>query len=65
MAHDEHNKRKGNSGFALVIFGALMFFLAPYIREDNPELATISLVSGFIIGGIGFYIKFIRHRKKP
>ena len=59
MAHDEHNKRKGNSGFALVIFGALMFFLAPYIREDNPELATIALISGFIIGGIGFYLSLI------
>ena len=64
MAHNEHNKRKGNSGFALIIFGAMMFFLAPYVQEDNPDLAIIALIAGFIIGGIGFYIKFIRHRKK-
>ena len=47
MAHNEHNKRKGNSGFALIIFGAMMFFLAPYVQEDNPDLAIIALIAGF------------------
>lgn len=65
MAHSEHNRSKNSGGFALIIFGALLLFLAPNIYPGMPELGTVSLVGGIIIGGIGFYLKFIkgRHRK--
>ncbi|MCV0391850.1 MAG: hypothetical protein K5790_00990 [Nitrosopumilus sp.] len=64
MVHGDHNKTKNNGGFALIIFGALLLFLAPNIYPNMPELGTISLVGGLIIGSIGFYLKFFRNREK-
>ena len=64
MVHSEHNKSKGGSSFALIICGALLLFLAPNIHPDNPELGTLALIGGVVIGGIGFYLKFIRARTK-
>lgn len=64
MAHNEHNKSRNSGGFALIIFGALLLFLAPNINTSNPELGTIALIGGIIIGGFGFYLKFIRTRVK-
>ena len=61
MAHSEHNRPKQSSGaFALIILGALMLFIAPTIHGDMPDLGVTSLVSGIIIGGIGFYLRFVR-----
>ena len=64
MAHNEHNKSRNSGGFALIIFGALLLFLAPNINTSNPELGTTALIGGIIIGGFGFYLKFIRTRVK-
>lgn len=64
MVHGEHNKTRNNGGFALIIFGALLLFLAPNIYPEMPELGTISLFGGIMIGGIGFYLKFFRNRTK-
>ena len=64
MAHSEHNKTRNSGGFALIIFGALLLFLAPNINPSSPELGTIALIGGIIIGGFGFYLKFIRTRAK-
>lgn len=64
MAHSEHNRARKSGGFALIILGALLLFLAPNIHPTVPELGIISLVGGLIIGGIGFYVKFIRTRVK-
>jgi hypothetical protein len=64
MVHSEHNKSKGGSSFVLIIFGALLLFLAPNINPSNPELGAIALIGGIIIGGIGFYLRFIRARAK-
>ncbi|MDH3360899.1 MAG: hypothetical protein OEL56_01820 [Nitrosopumilus sp.] len=64
MVHGEHNKGKNNGGFAMIIFGALLLFLAPNIYQDMRELGTIALFGGIIIGGIGFYLKFFRARVK-
>ncbi|KAF6246603.1 hypothetical protein C6990_08940 [Nitrosopumilus sp. b3] len=64
MVHADHNKSKNSGGFALIILGALMLFLAPNIYPDMPELGIMSLFGGLIIGGIGFYLKFIRTRVK-
>ena len=49
MAHNEHNRQKKGGGFVLIIFGALLLFLAPNLHTDNPELGIASLVFGIII----------------
>ncbi|MFB5608917.1 MAG: hypothetical protein ACE5Q5_01705 [Nitrosarchaeum sp.] len=64
MAHSEHNKSRNSGSFALIILGAILLFLAPNINPSNPELGTIALIGGIIIGGMGFYLKFIRLREK-
>ena len=64
MAHSEHNRQKKGGGFVLIIFGALLLFLAPNLHTDNPELGIASLVFGIIIGGVGFYIRFIKKPKR-
>ncbi len=64
MAHSEHNKSRNSGSFGLIIFGALLLFLAPNIHPSNPELGIIALIGGIIIGGIGFYLKFIHTKTK-
>lgn len=64
MAHSEHNKSKNGGSFAMIILGALLLYLAPNINPSNPILGAIALVGGIVIGGIGFYLKFIRTRAK-
>lgn len=64
MAHDQHNKSRNNGGFALIILGALLLFLAPNINPTSPELGFLALVGGIFIGGLGFYLKFIRSKEK-
>jgi len=64
MVHGEHNKSKNNGGFALIILGALLLFLAPNIYQDMGELGTMALIGGIIIGSIGFYLKFFKGRVK-
>jgi uncharacterized membrane protein len=64
MVHGEHNCSKNNGGFALIILGALLLFLAPNIYQDMRELGTMSLMGGVIVGSIGFYLKFFKGRIK-
>ncbi|MGD2106828.1 MAG: hypothetical protein PVH93_04400 [Nitrosopumilaceae archaeon] len=64
MAHNQHNKSRNGGGFALIIFGALLLFLAPNIHPTDPTLGTIALIGGIAIGGIGFYIRFVRNRER-
>ena len=64
MVHAEHNKTRNSGGFALIILGALLLFLAPNIYPEMPDLGTMSLFGGMVIGAIGFYLKFIRTRVK-
>jgi hypothetical protein len=37
-----------------------MLIIAPTVYPSTPELGILSLVTGFIIGGLGFYIKFLK-----
>lgn len=60
MAHDEHNRTKKGRGFFLIIFGALLLIIAPTIYPSDQNLGIVSFVAGFIIGGLGFYIRFIK-----
>jgi hypothetical protein len=64
MAHSEHNKSKNSGSFAMIILGALLLYLAPNINPSNPALGAIALIGGIIIGGVGFYLKFIRTSAK-
>ena len=64
MAHDEHNKPRRSGGFFLIIFGALLFVTAPTFLSDQPELGAVAIVFGFLIGGLGFYLNFVRGRRK-
>ncbi len=64
MVHGEHNKARNSGGFALIILGALLLFLAPNIYPGMPGLGTMALFGGIITGGVGFYLKFIRTRVK-
>lgn len=64
MVHSEHNKSKQSGSFVLIIFGALLLFLAPNINSSNPVLGVVALTGGIVIGSIGFYLKFIKTRVK-
>ncbi len=64
MVHNEHNKIKNSSSFGVIILGALLLILAPTINPSNPVLGISSLIGGIVIGGVGFYLKFIRNREK-
>jgi len=64
LVHKEHNRPKKSGAFFLIIFGALMLIIAPTVYPSTPELGILSLVIGFIIGGLGFYIKFLKKTSK-
>ena len=64
MAHNEHNRQKKGGGFVLIIFGALLLFLAPNLHTDNPELGIVCLIFGIIVGAGGFYVRFIKKAKR-
>lgn len=64
MVHTEHNRSKNGSWFALIIFGAIMLFLAPSIHPTEPEMGIAAFVVGLVIGGLGFFLRFVRGRGK-
>lgn len=63
MAHSEHNKQRKSGGFFLIVFGAILFMIAPLQLNETPELGFAAIVFGFIIGGIGFYLQFVKGRR--
>ena len=64
MVHGEYNKSKNSGGFALIILGALMLIIGPQVAIVPKSLSVIVWVGGILIGGIGFYLKFIKNRVK-
>ena len=64
MVHGEHNKSRNSGGFALIILGALMLIVGPQEAIVPKSLSVIVGIGGIAIGGIGFYLKFIRNRVK-
>ena len=62
MAHSEHNRPKG-SGVILIAIGILIFFFVPryYTKDLVGGMALIIL--GFVLGGIGFYLAFLKKRR--
>ena len=53
MAHSEYNRSRKSGGFALIIMGALLLFLAPNIHPTMPTLGTAALVGGALVGESG------------
>jgi len=64
MVHDEHNKPKRSSSLLLIILGVVLFMIGPTQYQDYPELGILALVFGFILGGIGFYLKYVKGKIK-
>ena len=63
MAHSEHNRSKKSGGFFLILLGALLFFLAPIFLMGTTE-GFVLIILGFIVGGIGFYLKYVRKERR-
>ena len=64
MAHSEHNKSKKSGSFVLILFGAFLFISSTLFFEPGSDLGKIAIILGFVIGGIGFYLAFVRKRKE-
>jgi len=64
LVHREHNKPRKSRGFFLIILGAILFIIAPTYLADSPELGFVAIIFGFLVGGIGFYLKFLKGREK-
>jgi hypothetical protein len=62
MVHNEHNKPKRSGSLLLIILGAILFMIGPTQYQNSPELGILAIVSGFILGGIGFYLKYVKGR---
>jgi hypothetical protein len=61
MAHSEHNRPKG-TGIILIAIGILIFFFAPKYFKQDLIGGLSAIIIGFISGGIGFYIAFLKKR---
>jgi len=65
MAHSEHNKPKKSRSFVLILFGAFLFISSTLFFEPDSDYGKIAIILGFVIGGIGFYLGFMRKKKTP
>ena len=63
MAHSEHNRQKKGGSFFLIILGALCFFLAPTFFIGTTEGFAL-IILGFLVGGLGFYLRFVRKERR-
>jgi hypothetical protein len=61
MAHSEHNRPRG-SGIVLIAIGILIFIFAPQYIKNDVAGAVASVLVGFFLGGLGFYISFLKKR---
>ena len=60
MAHRAPGRSRGSGGFFLILLGALMFITAPLYLQDSPWLGAAAIGFGFAVGGLGFYLRFVR-----
>src|SRR5205085_9420689 len=63
MAHREHNRPK-SGGMALIVGGILIFIFAPSYFKQNLVEGLGPIIAGFALGGIGFYLTFLK-KKNP
>ncbi len=64
MAHVAHIRPRRSGAFVLVSCGALLVVISPSVLSDDPELGAVAIIGGFLIGGLGFYLHFVRGRRK-
>ena len=64
MAHSEHNRPK-SGGLALIVVGILIFVFAPSYFKQNLVEGLVAITAGFTLGGIGFYLTFLKKKKNP
>jgi len=65
MVHNEHNKPKRSNPLLLIILGAVLLMISPTLfHQNSPELGILALISGFVLGGIGFYLKYVKGKIK-
>ena len=64
MAHSEHNRAKKGGSFVLILFGAFLFISSTLFFEPGSDQGKIVIILGFLIGGLGFYLRFVRKGKK-
>lgn len=62
MAHSEHNRPKG-SGVILIAIGILIFFFVPRYYTKDLVGGMVLIIFGFILGGLGFYLAFLKKRR--
>ena len=60
MAHNEHNKSRKGGAYFLIILGALLFIIAPGWFSDKPETGLALIAVGFAVGGLGFFLRFVK-----
>ena len=63
MAHDEHNRPKKGRSYMLILFGAFLFISSTLFFQRGSIEGQAVIILGFIVGGIGFYIRFVRKKK--
>jgi hypothetical protein len=63
MAHSEHNRPK-SGGMALIVGGILIFIFAPSYFKQNLVEGLGAIIAGFALGGVGFYLTFLKKKKK-
>lgn len=63
MAHDEHNRPKKGGSYLLILFGAFLFISATLFFQRGSIEGQIAIILGFIVGGSGFYLRFVRKKK--
>ena len=62
MAHNEHNRPRGG-GMILIAIAILIFVFAPSHFKQDFSGGIAIMAAGFVLGGIGFYIAFLKKRK--
>jgi len=62
--HAKPGPGRRNGGFFLIILGALLFVTAPTYLADSPTLGPVAIAAGFAAGGAGFYLAFVRRRRR-
>ncbi len=62
--HEGQGPGRRSGGFFLIILGALTFVTAPIYLADSPNLGIAAIIAGFAAGGAGFYLSFVRGRRR-
>ncbi len=63
MAHNEHNRPKGN-GIVMIAIGILIFIFAPNYFKNDLVGGVAIMAFGFAIGGFGFYTSFLKKKNR-